>query len=119
MNRLVEALAREARLTVRNTSRHLQVLRGAGLVEGQKEGLFATYRIAECAVCDFFRSMRIQTKRSWPTAVNPTVYWPSRPWKRSEPSDTEPCAPSRVCSTGGREATKSRRKPGDEGPDFQ
>lgn len=57
--RTVEALANEARLTVGNTSQHLQVLRAAGLVEGDKEGLFVTYRISDCAVCDFFRSMRI------------------------------------------------------------
>ena len=57
-SRTVEVLAREARLSVGNTSRHLQVLRTAGLVEGEKEGLFVTYRISDSAVCDFFRSMR-------------------------------------------------------------
>ena len=61
--RTVEALAREARLTVGNTSRHLQILRGAGLVEGEKEGLFVTYRISDCTVCDFFRSMRILAEK--------------------------------------------------------
>jgi len=61
--RTVEALANEARLTVGNTSRHLQILRGAGLVEGDKEGLFVTYRISDCAVCDFFRSMRVLAEK--------------------------------------------------------
>ena len=59
----MEALANEARLTVGNTSRHLQILRGAGLVEGDKEGLFVTYRISDCAVCDFFRSMRVLAEK--------------------------------------------------------
>jgi rhodanese-related sulfurtransferase len=61
--RTVEALANEARLTVGNTSRHLQILRGAGLVEGDKEGLFVTYRISDCAVCGFFRSMRVLAEK--------------------------------------------------------
>ena len=56
--RTVEVLAREARLGVGNTSRHLQVLRAAGLVEGERAGLFVTYRIAECVVCDFYRDLR-------------------------------------------------------------
>ena len=56
--RTVEALAQEARLSVGNTSRHLQLLRGAGLIEGEKQGLFVTYRISDDAVCDFFRDLR-------------------------------------------------------------
>lgn len=51
-------LAREASLTVANTSQHLQVLRAARLVEAEKTGLFVTYRLADQAVCDFLRSMR-------------------------------------------------------------
>jgi rhodanese-related sulfurtransferase/DNA-binding transcriptional ArsR family regulator len=57
--RTVEALARETGMTIANTSRHLQVLRAARLVEAEKEGLFVTYRLADEAVCEFFRSMRI------------------------------------------------------------
>ena len=37
--RTVEVLAREAGLAVANTSRHLQVLRAARLVETEKKGL--------------------------------------------------------------------------------
>lgn len=57
--RTVEVLAGEANLTVANTSRHLHVLRGASLVETEKEGLFVTYRLADQSVCDFFRHLRI------------------------------------------------------------
>jgi rhodanese-related sulfurtransferase len=57
--RTVEHLAREAHLTVANTSRHLQVLRAARLVEAEKEGVFVRYHLADEAVADFFRSLRV------------------------------------------------------------
>ena len=47
------------RLTVANTSRHLQLLRGARLIEAEKEGVFVRYRVADDAVADFFRSLRV------------------------------------------------------------
>ena len=53
--RTVENLAQEAHLTVANTSRHLQILRAAHLIEAEKEGVFVRYRIADEAVVDFFR----------------------------------------------------------------
>ncbi len=56
--RTVEGLSREAGLSVANTSQHLRVLHGARLVEGDKEGLFVTYRLADPAVCEFFRALR-------------------------------------------------------------
>ncbi|MEK7408378.1 MAG: metalloregulator ArsR/SmtB family transcription factor [Acidobacteriota bacterium] len=56
--RTVEALAREANLTIANASQHLQVLRAARLVDAEKAGLFVTYRLADQTVCDFFRSLR-------------------------------------------------------------
>ena len=57
--RTVEALARESGLTVANASQHLQVLRSSRLVESEKAGLFVTYRLADPAVCEFFRAMRV------------------------------------------------------------
>jgi len=57
--RTVEALAKESGLTVANTSQHLQVLRSSRLVETEKEGLYVTYRLADPAVCEFFRAMRV------------------------------------------------------------
>ena len=57
--RSVEVLAKESGLTVANASQHLQVLRTSRLVETEKEGLFVIYRLADQAVCEFFRAMRV------------------------------------------------------------
>lgn len=57
--RTVEALAKEANLTVANASQHLQILHTARLVEAKKAGLFVTYRLADPMVGQFFRTMRI------------------------------------------------------------
>ena len=61
--RTVEALAAEAELSIANTSQHLQVLRTARLVEASKEGLYVTYRIADSAVGDFVRSIRVLAEK--------------------------------------------------------
>jgi len=57
--RTVEVLAKESGLAIANASQHLQVLRTSRLVETEKEGLFVTYRLADQAVCEFFRAMRV------------------------------------------------------------
>lgn len=44
--RSVDAVAKLSGLSVANTSRHLQVLRQAGLVTARKEGLFVYYSVA-------------------------------------------------------------------------
>ena len=44
--RSVDALAKLSGLSVANTSRHLQVLRQAGLVAARKEGLFVHYSVS-------------------------------------------------------------------------
>lgn len=56
--RSVEALAKVAGLTVANTSRHLQHLRRAGLVESRKDGLYVFYRLAGDDVVDLMASLR-------------------------------------------------------------
>jgi rhodanese-related sulfurtransferase/DNA-binding transcriptional ArsR family regulator len=56
--RTVEALGRMADLTLANTSAHLQVLRGAGLVVATKQGLFVTYRLADASVADLLLAIR-------------------------------------------------------------
>ncbi len=56
--RTVDALGRMADMSLANTSAHLQVLRGAGLVEATKEGLFVTYRLAGSEITDLFLSLR-------------------------------------------------------------
>ncbi len=57
--RTVETLAKETGLTIANASQHLQVLRATRLVEAEKTGVFVTYRLADQAVCEFFRTMRV------------------------------------------------------------
>lgn len=57
--RTVESLAAEARMSVANTSQHLQVLQGARLVETTKHGRYVVYRLADALVGDFFRSFRL------------------------------------------------------------
>jgi len=56
--RTVEALARQAGMSVANTSQHLQVLRAAGLVESEKDGLFVTYRLGSQDVTELFLLLR-------------------------------------------------------------
>jgi rhodanese-related sulfurtransferase len=61
--RTVEVLAAEADLSIANTSQHLQVLRAARLVEASKDGLYVTYRIADLAVGEFVRSIRVLAEK--------------------------------------------------------
>jgi rhodanese-related sulfurtransferase len=56
--RTVEALAREVSQTIANTSQHLQILRGAHLVETEKHGLYVTYRLAGEEVSRFCLALR-------------------------------------------------------------
>jgi rhodanese-related sulfurtransferase/DNA-binding transcriptional ArsR family regulator len=60
--RTVEALADHAGLTVANASQHLQVLRGARLIEAEKKGLYVEYRVADDGVYRFFASLRNLSK---------------------------------------------------------
>lgn len=57
--RTVEHLAQETHQTIANTSRHLQILRAARLVETAKVGTFVHYRIAGEQVADFLRELRV------------------------------------------------------------
>src|SRR3972149_6199685 len=61
--RTVESLAKATALSVGNASRHLQVLRQAGLVEGRKHGLFVEYRLAEPEVFELLRVLRMIAER--------------------------------------------------------
>jgi rhodanese-related sulfurtransferase len=57
--RTVEALAAETKMSVANTSQHLQVLQAARLAETTKNGRYVVYRLADALVCDFFRTFRL------------------------------------------------------------
>lgn len=56
--RSVEALAREADLSLANASAHLQVLRRARLVEADKRGLYVVYRLSSPGVYELWRTLR-------------------------------------------------------------
>ena len=57
-SRTVEALAKQTGQSVATTSHHLQVLRRARLVDGEKAGLYVTCRLADPQVGDFFLELR-------------------------------------------------------------
>ena len=54
----VENLAREAGLSVANTSRHLRQMRQSGLVEARKSGQHVHYRIGDPAMTEVVRLLR-------------------------------------------------------------
>lgn len=54
----VENLANQTGMTMANASQHLQVLRAAGLVESEKDGLFVCYRVASADVPGFLIALR-------------------------------------------------------------
>src|SRR5215470_5073483 len=55
--RSVENLAQKARLSVANTSQHLQHLRRAGLVTARRDGKYVWYRLADDAVLDVLAAL--------------------------------------------------------------
>jgi len=61
--RTVESLTQELQLSTANTSQHLQVLRGAGLVDSRKAGLFVHYRLADDAVIPLSTAIRTVAER--------------------------------------------------------
>ena len=61
--RTVESLATELSLSTANASQHLQVLRGAGLVETRREGLFIHYRLADEAIIPLSGAVRTVAER--------------------------------------------------------
>jgi len=56
--RHVEALAIESEMSVANVSQHLQVLRQARLVEAEREGARALYRLADKHVLELWLTLR-------------------------------------------------------------
>lgn len=61
--RTVDALAREAGLTINNTSAHLGVLKAARLVETRKAAQFVFYRLADDAVVSLLRGVQAVARR--------------------------------------------------------
>ena len=56
--RNVEELARAARLSVANTSKHLQQLKSSGLVEARRDGKHIRYRLSDDRTLDVIRDLR-------------------------------------------------------------
>jgi rhodanese-related sulfurtransferase/DNA-binding HxlR family transcriptional regulator len=56
--RSVEELSRQVAMSVANTSRHLQVLKEAGLVAATRNGTRVNYRLASPVVYDFWVALR-------------------------------------------------------------
>ncbi len=56
--RTVEGLAERTGMSVANTSQHLQVMRAAGLVDSERDGLFVVYRLASPDVATLFVRLR-------------------------------------------------------------
>jgi rhodanese-related sulfurtransferase/DNA-binding transcriptional ArsR family regulator len=59
----VETLARQAGLSVTNTSNHLKELRAASLVSTRKDGPYVFYRLADPSVQEFLRSLQALAHR--------------------------------------------------------
>ncbi|MGF1612356.1 MAG: ArsR/SmtB family transcription factor [Gammaproteobacteria bacterium] len=57
--RNVEELAQVAGLSVANTSKHLQQLKGAGLVQARRDGKHICYRLSDDRVIDTIRDLRL------------------------------------------------------------
>lgn len=56
--RTVEVLAKETKMTMGNTSQHLQVLRESRLIESEKQGMFVMYRLSDSTVITFMNAIR-------------------------------------------------------------
>jgi rhodanese-related sulfurtransferase len=56
--RVVEELAAETGMSIANASQHLQVLRGAHLVDVRRQGTYARYRLSDERVLRLWRSLR-------------------------------------------------------------
>lgn len=54
----VETLVENTGMSIANTSRHLQVLRAAGLVETRREGIYMFYRLADHQVSDLVGNIK-------------------------------------------------------------
>jgi rhodanese-related sulfurtransferase/DNA-binding transcriptional ArsR family regulator len=61
--RTVESLATEIGLSLANASQHLQTLRQASLVDSRKHGLNVYYRLADPAVSEVSKAVRIVAER--------------------------------------------------------
>lgn len=76
--RTVEVLAREAQLTIGSASQHLQLLRGARLVRGERRGLFVRYALEE-SVEEFVLHLRDLARERLPAVEIARVAYLGQP----------------------------------------
>lgn len=57
--RSVDSIAEITGISVANTSRHLQVLRAAGLLTSRRDGNYIRYRLADSTVADCYLAIRV------------------------------------------------------------
>ena len=62
--RSVEVLADRTRLSIANTSQHLQHMRRAGLVENRRDGKFVYYRLVDDSILDLLGALRRIAERN-------------------------------------------------------
>src|SRR2546430_14691756 len=59
----VEELARATGMTIANTSQHLQRLKAARLVRGERQGSYVRYRLADPSVTQLWLNLRTVAER--------------------------------------------------------
>ncbi|PKM50390.1 MAG: ArsR family transcriptional regulator [Firmicutes bacterium HGW-Firmicutes-7] len=59
----VESIAREAEMSVANTSQHLQTLLESKFVEYQKQGIYSYYKLADKTVVNFILSLQLLAEK--------------------------------------------------------
>ena len=77
--RSVGDLATAIGVALPNASQHLAVLRGAGLVEGQRSGTTVTYRLAEPTIVEACDIIHAIVARRLAQAARPAHLVPARP----------------------------------------
>ena len=120
--RSVEELAARTWLTMANTSRHLQLLRRAALVEGRREGKRVFYRLAgEDAVVGLLNALsRVGERNSAEIARVMASYFRARdefePVSRKELLDRLRCGAATVLDVRSEDEYDSGHLPGALGP---
>src|SRR5215471_15240997 len=106
--RTVEELAAETCMSVANCSQHLQVLRGAQIVDVRRDGLYARYWVADESVLRFWLSLRALGEARLRGNSSHRRDLPERPevtpgnYDRPTPGTADPPGRCRTrCSAGG------------------
>jgi rhodanese-related sulfurtransferase len=75
----VDTLSKEVNMSIANTSKHLQVLKNARLVESRKEGVRVLYRIADESIFTCYKNLQaLAEKRLYELKEITTMYYQDR-----------------------------------------